>query len=153
MDIHALTFTISGAMCFQHVFFSAWDSTLVAEQHTLQPDSMSLQDVAKFCQEGKLARGTLKKVSPMKVDAHSTIPLQEPAPDEVLGQAPPGFRGGLGQIDGHMNDDPSEEHDASLPDLINDNGKEGDGPSTDRDMGDHLTLDPKSKLQKLLDEN
>jgi hypothetical protein len=64
------------------------------------------------------------------VDAHSTIPLQEPAPDEVLGQAPPGLGGGLGQINGHVNDDPSEEHDAFLPDLINDNGEEGDGPST-----------------------
>jgi hypothetical protein len=35
MDIHALTFTIGGAMCFQRVFFPAWDSTIVAEQHTL----------------------------------------------------------------------------------------------------------------------
>jgi hypothetical protein len=100
-----------------------------------------------------LARGTLKKGSPTKVDAHSTIPLQEPAPDEVLGQAPPGLGGGLGQIDGHVNDDPSKEHDASLPDLVNDIGEEGDEPSTDWDMGDHLTPDPKSKLQKLLDEN
>jgi hypothetical protein len=153
MDMHALTFTIGSAMCFQNVFFPAWDSTIVAAQHTLQPDSVSLQKVAKFCQEGKLARGTLKKVSPMKVDAHSTIPLQDPAPDEVLGQASPGLGGGLGQIDGRVNDDPSEKYDASLPDLINDNEEEGDGPSTDWDMGGHLTLDPKSKLQKLLTEN
>jgi hypothetical protein len=155
MAIHALTVTIGSAMCFQHVFFPALDSTILAEQHTLRPDSVSLQDVTKFCQEGKLARRTLKKVSPTKVDAHSTIPLQEPAQDEVLGQAPPGLRlgGGLGQIDGHVNDDPSEKHDASLPDLVNDNGEEGDEPSTDLDMGKHLTPDPKSKLQKLLDEN
>jgi hypothetical protein len=52
-----------------------------------------------------------------------------------------------------VNDDPSENHDAFLPDLIYDNGEEGDGPSTDWDMGDHLTLHPKSKLQKLLAEN
>jgi hypothetical protein len=69
------------------------------------------------------------------------IPLQEPAPDEVLGQAPPGLGGGLGQIDGHVNDEPSEEQDAFLPDLLNDNGEEGDW-----DMGDHLTPDLKSKL-------
>jgi hypothetical protein len=148
MDIHALTFTLGSAMCFQHVFFPAWDSTILNEQHTLRPDSVSLQDVAKFCQEGKLARGTLKKVSPTKVDAHSTIPLQEPAPDEVLEQAPPGLGGGLGQINGHVTDDPSKEHDASLSELVNDNE-----PSTDRDMGDHITPDSKSKLQKLLDEN
>jgi hypothetical protein len=80
MDIHALTFKIGGAMCFQHIFFPAWDSTIAAEQHTLRSDSVSLQEVAEFCQEGKLARGTLKKVSPTKVDAHSTIPLQEPPP-------------------------------------------------------------------------
>jgi hypothetical protein len=152
MDMHALTFTIGSAMCFQNVFLPAWNSTIVAAQHTLRPDSVSLQGVAKFCQEGKLARGTLKKVSPTKMDAHSTIPLQEPAPDEVLGQAPPGLGGGLGQIDGRVNNDPSENYDASLPDLINDK-EEGDGPSTDWDMGDHLTLDPKSKLQKLLAEN
>jgi hypothetical protein len=150
MDIHALTFTIGGAMCFQHVF--AWDSTILAEQHTLRLDSVSLQDVAKICQEGKLARGTLKKVSLTKADAHSTISLQEPAPNEVLGQAPPGLGGGLCQIDGHMNDDQSEEHDASLPDLVNDNGEEGDEPSTGWDMGNHLIPDPKSKLHKLLDE-
>jgi hypothetical protein len=88
-------------------------------------------DVAKFCQEGKSARGTLKKISPTKVNANSTIPLQEPAPDEVLAQAPPGLGGGLGQFDGCVIDDPSEDHDASLPDLINENGEEGDGPSTD----------------------
>jgi hypothetical protein len=35
MDIHALTVTIGSAMCFQHVFFPAWDSTILAEQHTL----------------------------------------------------------------------------------------------------------------------
>jgi hypothetical protein len=153
VDMHALIFTIGSAMCFQNVFFPAWDSTILAAQHTLRPDSVSLQEVAKLCQEGKLARGTLKKVSPTKVDAHSTIPLQEPAPDEVLGQAPPGLGGGLGQIDDHVNDDPSEEHDASSPNLINDNGEEGDGPSTDWDMGDHLTVDPKSKRKKLLAEN
>jgi hypothetical protein len=51
-----------------------------------------------------------------------------------------------------VNDDPNE-HDASLPDLIDDNGEEGDGPSTDWDMGDHRTPDSKSKLQKLLHEN
>jgi hypothetical protein len=152
MDIHALTFTVGSAMCFQHTFFPAWDSTILGEQHTLRPDSVSLQDVAKFCQHGKLAHGTSKKVSPTKVDAHSTIPLPDSAPNEVLGQAPPGLGGGLGQIDGHVNDDPSEEQDASLPDLVNDNREEGDQPSTDWDMGDHLTPDPKSKLQKLLDE-
>jgi hypothetical protein len=154
MDMNALTFTIGSAMCFQNVFFPAWDSTrVVAAQHTLRPDSVSLQEVAKFCQEGKLVRETLKKVSPTKVDAHSTLPLQEPALDEVLGQAPPGLGGGLGQIDGRVNDDPSENYDASLPDLINDDGEESDGPSIDSDMGDQLTLEPKSKLQKLLAEN
>jgi hypothetical protein len=70
-----------------------------------------------------------------KVDAHSTVPLQEPAPDEVLGQAPPGFGGGLGQVDGHVNDDPSEEHDASLPVFVDDKEEEGDEPSTDWSMG------------------
>jgi hypothetical protein len=148
MDIHAVTVTIGSAICFQHIFFPAWDSTILAEQHPLRPDSVSLQDVAKFCQEGKLARGTLKKGSPTKVDAHSTIPLQEPAPDEVLGQAPPGLGGGLGQIDGHVNDDPSKEHDASLPDLVNDIGEEGDEPSTDWDMGDHLTPGSKEQAAK-----
>jgi hypothetical protein len=64
----------------------------------------------------------------------------------------PGSGGGLGQINGHVNDDPNK-HDAFLPDLINDNGEEGNGPSIDWDMGYHLTLDPKSKLQNLLDEN
>jgi hypothetical protein len=112
MDMHALTFTIGSAMCFQHAFFPAWDTTISAEQHTLRPDSVLFQDVAKFCQEDKLARETLKKVSPTKVDAHSTIPLQEPAPNEVLRQAPPGLGGGLGQVDGRMNNDPSEKHDA-----------------------------------------
>jgi hypothetical protein len=125
----------------------------VVEPHTLEPDSVSLQDVVKFCQEGKLARGTLKKASPTKVDAHSTTPLQEPTPNEVLGQAPPGLGGGLGQVDGHMNNDPLEEHDAFLPDLVDDKEEEGDEPSTDWDMGDHLTPDQKSKLQELLDEN
>jgi hypothetical protein len=116
MDMHALTFTVGSAMCFQHAFFPAWDSTVVVEPHTLQPDSVSLQDGVRFCQEGKLACGTLKKDSPTKVDAHSTVPLQELAPNEVLGQAPPGLGGGLGQVDGFVNNDPSEEHDASLPD-------------------------------------
>jgi hypothetical protein len=54
------------------------------------------------------------------------IPLQEPAPNEVLGQAPPGLGGRLGQVDCHVNDDPSEAHDASLPDLVHDNREEGD---------------------------
>jgi hypothetical protein len=53
--------------------------------HQTVPGSVSLQDVAKFCQEGKLRRRTLNKVSPTKVDAHSTVPPPEPAPDEVLG--------------------------------------------------------------------
>jgi hypothetical protein len=114
---------------------------------------VSLQDVATFCQEGKLAHETLKKVSPTKVDAHSPVPLQEPAPNEVLGQAPPGLGGRLGQNDGHVNDDPSEEHDASLPHLVNDNEEEGDDPSTDWNMDDHLTPNQKSKQQGLLDEN
>jgi hypothetical protein len=87
------------------------------------------------------------------VDAHSTVPLQEPAPYEVLGQAPPGLGGGLGQVDGHVKDDLSEEHDASLRDLVDDNGEEGVEQSTDCNMGDHLTPDQKSKLQGLLDEN
>jgi hypothetical protein len=100
----------------------------VVEPHTLPSDSVLLWNAVKFCQEGKLAHGTLKKVSPTKVDAHTMVPLQEPAPDEVLGQAPPGLEGGLSQTDGHMNDDPSEEHDTSLPDLINDNEEEGDKP-------------------------
>jgi hypothetical protein len=120
--------------------------------HQMVSGSVSLQDVATFCQEGKLQRKTLKKVAPMKVNAHSTVPSPEPAPDEVLGQAPPGFGGGLGQVDGQVEDDPSEEHDASLPDLINDEEGE-DIPSTDWEMGDHLTPDQKSKLQELLNEN
>jgi hypothetical protein len=32
-------------------------------------------------------------------------------------------------------------------------GEKGDGPSINWDMADFLTPDPKSKLQKLLDEN
>jgi hypothetical protein len=87
---------------------------------------VSLQDVANVCQERKSALGTLKKVLPPKVVAHSMIPLQEPAPNEVLGQAPPGLGGRLGQVDCHVNDDPSEAHDASLPDLVHDNREEGD---------------------------
>jgi hypothetical protein len=89
----------------------------------------------------------------MKVGAHSTVPPPEPAPDEVLGQAPPGLGGGLGRVDGQVEDDPSEEHDASLPDLIDDEEEGGDEPSTDWEMGDHLTPDQKSKRQELLDEN
>jgi hypothetical protein len=42
MDMRALTFTIGSAMCFQHAFFPAWDSTILAELHTLRPDSVSL---------------------------------------------------------------------------------------------------------------
>jgi hypothetical protein len=121
----------------------------------LQPvrGSVSLQDVATFCQEGKLRRRTLKKVSPTKVDAQTTVPPPKPAADEVLGQAPPGLGRGLGRVDGQVEDDPSEEHDASLPDLIDDEEEGGDEPSTDWEMGDHLTPDQKSKLQELLDEN
>jgi hypothetical protein len=51
--------------------------------HQAVPGSVLLQDVATFCQEGKLQRRTLKKVAPMKVNAHSTIPSPEPAPDAV----------------------------------------------------------------------
>jgi hypothetical protein len=86
--MHALTFPIGIAMpCFHPCF----DSTILAEQCTIRPDSVSLQDVAKFCQEGKLVCGTLKKVPPKKVDAHSIVPLQERASYEVLGQTPPGL--------------------------------------------------------------
>jgi hypothetical protein len=115
--------------------------------------SVSLQDVAKFCQEGKMQRRMLKKVSPTKVNANSTVPPPEPALDEVLGQAPPGLGGGLGQVDGQVENNPSEEHDACLPNLIDGNEEEGNEPSTDWEMGDHLTPDQKSKLQELLDEN
>jgi hypothetical protein len=121
--------------------------------HQTMLGSVSLQEVATFCQEGKLRRRTLKKVLPTKVEAHSTVPPPEPAPDEVSGQAPPGLGGGLGQVDGQVEDDPSEEIDACLPDLINGDEEEGDEPSTDWDMGDHLPPDQESKLQELLDEN
>jgi hypothetical protein len=50
-----------------------------------------------------------------------------------------------------VEDDPSEEHDAPLPDLIDDKEEGEDTPSTDWEMGDHLTPDQKSKLQELLD--
>jgi hypothetical protein len=113
---------------------------------------VSLQDVAKFCQEGKMQRTMLKKVLPTTlVNANSTVPPPEPAPDEVLGQAPPGLGGGLGQVDGQVENDPSEEHDATLPDLIDGDEEEGNEPSTTWEMGDHLTPDQKSKLQELLD--
>jgi hypothetical protein len=61
MDMHALTFTIGSAMCFHNVFFPAWDSPILAMQHTLRPDSVSLREVANFCQEGKLARGDVEE--------------------------------------------------------------------------------------------
>jgi hypothetical protein len=84
------------------------------------------------------------------VDTPSTVPLPEPAPDEVLGQAPPGLGGGLGRVDGQVEDDPSEEHDASLPDLIDDEEERGDEPSTDWEMGDHLTLDQRASCKSCL---
>jgi hypothetical protein len=121
-----------------------------------QPVVVSLEDVAMFCQAGKLRRRRLKKdITPQRmIEVTDSMPQTIPKsiPKEVPGRGPPDLGGGQGQV----GDQPSDNMESpDLPKLLQgeSSDEEEESPFTEWDMGDHLTtVEQKSELQELLDE-
>jgi hypothetical protein len=120
-----------------------------------QPVIVSLEDVAIFCQAGKLRRRRLKKdITPQRmIEVTDSMPQTIPKsiPEEVPGRGPPDLGGGQGQV----GDQPSDDTESpDLPELLQgeSSDEEEESPATEWDMEDHLTVEQKSELQELLDE-